>query len=449
MNRLLLATTAVLAILMIVLTFPDGNAAVAIALFMGWLTIWFIRKYAGVDANIVSNIFILAVLSRLAFGLFIEAMDLRSFFGGDANLYDRYGVFAIQTWFGDNTTIITDADFASRYSSIGWGMIYFVGSIYTITGKNIYAAQTVVAMVGAAISPVLYFCSIEIIRNRRVALISAIISALLPAFVIWTGQLLKDGLIVFAIILSILMVLKLQRKMKYLQVAVLIGALAAVASLRFYIFFMLIAAVFGAFVIGRGSTKSSIARRFIIVALLGLGLTYVGILRYSSIEFSKFASLEVVQNTRQDLANRANTGFGSDIDVTTTEGAITAIPVGLTYLYLAPFPWTMTNLRQAITLPDVILWYLCLPFLIMGMLFVGRNKFREALPVFVFAVFLSIAFALFQGNVGTAYRQRSQIQVFLFIFIATGITLTLEKRENRRIASGKKVSRNRKQLVSR
>jgi hypothetical protein len=45
---------------------------------------------------------------------------------------------------------------------------------------------------------------------------------------------------------------------------------------------------------------------------------------------------------------------------------------------------------------------------------------------------LTIAYALLQGNVGTAYRQRSQLLVFYFIFVAVGGVLLLEKREAKR-----------------
>jgi hypothetical protein len=45
---------------------------------------------------------------------------------------------------------------------------------------------------------------------------------------------------------------------------------------------------------------------------------------------------------------------------------------------------------------------------------------------------LTMAYSIFQGNVGTAYRQRSQILVFYFIFVAVGAVLVLERRENRK-----------------
>lgn len=45
---------------------------------------------------------------------------------------------------------------------------------------------------------------------------------------------------------------------------------------------------------------------------------------------------------------------------------------------------------------------------------------------------LSLAYSIFQGNVGNAYRQRSQLLVFYFIFVAVGYVLLLEKREERK-----------------
>ena len=46
---------------------------------------------------------------------------------------------------------------------------------------------------------------------------------------------------------------------------------------------------------------------------------------------------------------------------------------------------------------------------------------------------LTLAYSITQGNVGTAYRQRTQIQVFLFILIGVGWTVFQERRENKRI----------------
>jgi ABC-type Fe3+ transport system permease subunit len=44
---------------------------------------------------------------------------------------------------------------------------------------------------------------------------------------------------------------------------------------------------------------------------------------------------------------------------------------------------------------------------------------------------LTLAYSIFQGNVGTAYRQRSQLLVFYFIFVAVGFVLLRERSEDR------------------
>ncbi len=55
-------------------------------------------------------------------------------------------------------------------------------------------------------------------------------------------------------------------------------------------------------------------------------------------------------------------------------------------------------------------------------------------PILSFTLMLSLAYSVFQGNVGTAYRQRAQLLVFYFIFVAVGYVLMLEKREEKKRA---------------
>jgi hypothetical protein len=99
--------------------------------------------------------------------------------------------------------------------------------------------------------------------------------------------------------------------------------------------------------------------------------------------------------------------------------------VGLAYLLFAPFPWAVHNIRQALTVPETLVWYALMPALLRGLLFTIRTRFRPALPILVFAASLTCAYAVFQGNVGTAYRQRTQVTMFYFILMAAGL---VEKR---------------------
>ena len=62
-----------------------------------------------------------------------------------------------------------------------------------------------------------------------------------------------------------------------------------------------------------------------------------------------------------------------------------------------------------------------------------RHKLRSAFPIIIFTLMLTLAYSIFQGNVGTAYRQRTQIQVFLFMFIGVGWQIYKEKKEDKKL----------------
>ena len=53
------------------------------------------------------------------------------------------------------------------------------------------------------------------------------------------------------------------------------------------------------------------------------------------------------------------------------------------------------------------------------------------MPIVVFTISLTGAYALMQGNVGTAYRQRTQITMFFFIFMGVGLAERRRQREAR------------------
>ena len=414
----------------IVVVFPNLATALILVLALSSIVLMVFRHFAD-DKDFVTRVFFVALFVRLGFGIYVHIFDLREFFGGDANTYDYIGNRLMEIWSGH---AVVDSPMTQRVlatTGAGWGMNYLVGAIYYVLGRNIFAAQSLCGLIGASTAPMMYLCAQKIFQNIRVAKYSAIAIALFPSFVIWSSQLMKDGIIIFLLVLAMTMILQLQEKFNYPAVAILVLSLFGIMSLRFYIFYMVLVAVAGSFLIGTSSSIRSMARRSIALVLLGLGLTYVGVIRTANVDLGKFGSLAAVQRTRSVLATSAQSGFGADLDVSTTDGAISAVPIGLMYLMLAPFPWQVTNLRQSIALPEVIIWWSMIPLMISGLMYSLRNKLRKSIPVLIFTLTLTLAYSIFQGNVGTAYRQRTQIQVFLFMFIAVGWVLFKEKRENR------------------
>ncbi|MDQ3801014.1 MAG: hypothetical protein M3384_16450 [Acidobacteriota bacterium] len=413
---------------MSVFLFPEGMGAFLLCTICATIAALIINRSED-EKEFLIQIFLLGLLFRMILGTTIYTFGWGDFLGGDSRTYDQLGHTLLQVWYGQ---IPADNEYAKRATTIGgsgWGMYYMVASIYFFFGRNPLAAQMFSSVVGAAAAPAAYFCAFRVFHNKRVAKISAIIIALFPSLILWSCQLLKDGFIIFLLILTMALVMQLQEKFDYISLALLILSLFCILALRFYIFYMVAIAVVGSFVIGLSNSAQAIVRRSLVIIFVGLSLTYLGVLRTANTELEKYGNLESVQRSRQNLAE-AESGFGEDIDVSTTAGAMAAIPVGFLYLMLAPFPWQIGNFRQAITLPEQILWWCSIPLLFGGLWYTIRYKLRHSIAILIFTIMLTLAYSIFQGNVGTAYRQRAQIQVFLFIFVAAGWTLMKERREN-------------------
>lgn len=403
------------------------------ALLMGMLAAVLAGLYAyrqGVHGSFLLKVFISALLIRLIVGSLIFAYQGQSFFGGDALTYDFLGQTQLNAWFGDSyaQTLIK-----ARVS--GFGMGYYVGAIYLIIGRNMLAIQFINAALGAITAPIIFICAQEVFNNVRVSRLAALGVAFFPSLILWSSQGLKDGPIVFLLALTILATLKLGQKLTFKYVMVLVCTLSALLSLRFYLFYMIMAAVAGAFIIGsRALTPTAFVRQFIILIALGLTLTSLGVTRFASVQLESFGNLERIERSRRDASSSAKSGFGEDVDVSSSGGAISNVPLGLVYLFFAPFPWQVTSLRQVITLPEMIVWWASFPMMVLGTWFSIKYRLRVITPILIFTTMLSLAYSIFQGNVGTAYRQRAQLLVFYFIFAAVGYVLVLEKREEKKRA---------------
>jgi hypothetical protein len=428
MNALLAALTVALCAA-IALALPGGAAAVLLCAACAIPVAVMLGRAEDGRSNYLLKVFVGGLLVRAAVGTMINAFHLQDFFGGDALTYDLFGNALLESW-RSGVAVNDVKDWATGGG--GWGMLYLVASIYAVTGQNMLAVQLFNAVIGAATAPVIYLCARHIFRNVRVAKVAAFAVAFYPSLVLWSSQGLKDGPIVFLLALAMLATLRLGEKVNAAHVAMLGLAMFAIFSMRFYVFYMVVAAVVGAFVVGmRPVTSQSLVRQLAIVLFLGLGLTYMGVLRTAGAQVERFGTLQAIQTTRSDLAQQAKSGFGQDVDVSTATGAISAVPIGLTYLLFAPFPWQLASLRQMITMPEMIAWWASFPLLVLGVWFTMSYRLRQALPILIFTTMLTLAYSIFQGNVGTAYRQRSQILVFYFIFVAVGAVLFKERREER------------------
>ena len=364
------------------------------------------------SAAFLRRIFFIGLALRIGVAVLIAIFGLKDFFGGDATTYDWFGNEMARYWHG----LQAFAEFPKQQI----GYFYFVAYVYYLFGRVPELLVIINCFVGALHAVFIYKISLMVF-NRSVAERAAKYTAYFPSLVLWSAQMLKDPLIILMICVSTFAVLKLHRKFSLFYVVVFLCALIPLHPFRNYVFYILAASALVSFGI---STKRGFAFGFLTQLLVVI--VFAGAILFSGVMNKEVDTLTVdnvlknINIYRVGLAHSATTGFAKNVDVSTPSGALRVLPLGFTYLMLAPFPWQITNIRQAITLPEMLVWWSMLPFLVKGLVQVIKQRIREATVLLLFSGNLLFIYSIFQGNVGTAYRQRAQIMIFLFIFIAFG-----------------------------
>ncbi|HEY0077486.1 MAG TPA: glycosyltransferase family 39 protein, partial [Pyrinomonadaceae bacterium] len=397
MKSILAAASVALGVLVVALSPEYGVGALLLCLMLGFVVVVCISQLK-IEREFLLQLFIAGLLVRIFVGTLIFYFNLQTFFGGDAFSYDFLGDVLARVWYGELPYSIFKQSLGV-FLTRNWGMIYVVGAIYALLGKNMLAVQFFSAILGAATAPIIFLCAQHIYGNLRVSRFSAYFIAFYPSIVLWSSQGLKDGPLVFLLALCMYSTLKLGEHLSFKHLALLAVALFGIFTMRFYIFYMMLAAIGGSYLIGIGKMSAkSLVRNFVVLIAVGLSMMYLGVLGSAGRQFEDYANLEAIQRSRSDLAIRGESGFGKDVDVSTTGGALSAIPLGMLYLLFAPFPWQLASLRQSITFPEMVVWWVSFPVLVMGLWFTLKYRMRQALPILIFTTMLTLSYSVFQGN---------------------------------------------------
>ncbi len=395
--------------------------AITVAMILNVLILLFLHKrYDHELYRVVALTYTGTVLLRYALAAYMWLNQAEGHFSlvlwGDSETYDFFGAAVAESWsHGTSLTSWT----TTVEGKVNRGFIYFVACVYYLFGRNVILVQFLNGIIGA-LTPLVILELGLLLYNRRVATTAMLLTAFFPQMIFWSAALYKDPMVMLAIALNILAVFRLRLRVNAYWLGVYVATAAALVFIRFYIFYAIAAAtVAGTLMRHRRGMALGLATQVTLVAAVIALLLYTPV-GQEIFATSRFLDLQVLNNSRIDLAVRAVSGFGAGADVSTVGGILTVLPLGVAHLLFAPFPWSIVNLRQALALPDVLLWYALVPALVRGIGY-ALGRLRETMPILVFTTALTIAYGAFLGNAGTAYRQRTQVMMFYFLFAADGI----------------------------
>lgn len=333
----------------------------------------------------------------------------------DEITYDKLSWQLAQSWKGGEAF-----DVVKGLSHIHIGYYYLVGSVYYLFGHNVLLIKLLNIFLGLAGAWLLYLLARELFQ-RRTAKIAFLLAAFWPSLAFWSTRNLKDTLVIFLLVAVASLFLKLTKRFKLSFLAFFLLLCFCLLTLRAYTLFLLLGSlILGKIVAGFSRfSKKDWALIGIIVCLL-VGVFFF--LKYlPGLEWNYFAKINL--QTLQDV--RASTLIGGSsflkgADVSTWGGVFKLLPPATLYSLFAPFPWQGGSGLFRIAVPETILWYILFILALAGLVLCWKKRLKNCLGIVLFMAFMTLTLAIFQGNIGTLFRQREQVWIFAFLLSGLG-----------------------------
>jgi hypothetical protein len=389
---------------------------------------------------VARRIFVSAFVARAVVGIVAYLLTVYSSvpFLEDALWYEEEGYSVAQEWLSGRWGAL---DTLPQGVQMAKPVIATIAAFYYVTGGT-RALPLLLVAYGAitAIIPVyVYWIGTELGAPERAAKGAGWLVALSPAFVLFSGSLHKEGLILLSLSVAAYHALRLQSRWQPRSFITLVLSLLVLFALRYYIAIVVCGAVALGLVSVRGANRPGVSTRItmsmlmrqgaIVVAFVGL----MGTLGFQEsadrpLEESREGLLVQVDQYRRGLAMEGQSGYLPEADASTPQGAAEFAPVGLLYFLGAPFPWQTGAFRQNLVIPETVFWVLLYPLVAVGV----ARSFRVNRPGTVMLMAatggMCIVYALMSGNIGIAYRMRTQVWLLWAPFAAWGWEAWRERR---------------------
>jgi hypothetical protein len=232
-----------------------------------------------------------------------------------------------------------------------------------------------------------------------------------PAFLLYSSDTYKDGLVIFAAITAIGSGLRLARRFSFKHAIVGALALWALWHIRFYLVFVCTAPL----VVGLAGLRSRSAVRPIMAVLLMAAAFAVTIGSTNILDSVGERANATFERGTDRRVKAANADSGSGVTFQDGDSATGALGTKLLYQLFSPFPWSGGSLGSQVGKIDTFLWYYFMYRAYVACRIMWREERTTLLMLLSFIVPMTVLYATSFANVGLSLRQR------LIIVLVTGI----------------------------
>jgi 4-amino-4-deoxy-L-arabinose transferase-like glycosyltransferase len=321
------------------------------------------------------------------------------------------------------------------------GYVVPLGALYRVFGAHLFVGQLLAALFGAVAAAAL--CALVLIAaDRRAALTAGFIVMLFPSLVLWSSVPYRDSAVWAATTLAALLVAIGARARGWTLIAVGAG-IAMLVFVLGHLRQTTTVAVCGALVIAallseRRARVRRVAGALVIAVLVPsyLGIGPVGIDLVHPLGEVRGAlacgAESKVTTCEPDSDFASDSDGGASISDATTTADLEHLPRGLSVMLLEPFPWASADSFQAQLAKLSLLYWLPLIVLAGFGVSAAYQRRRELSFLVLTAGALLLVYALGEGNLGTAFRHRSELVPALAAVAALGIPRAMARWRDRR-----------------
>lgn len=348
---------------------------------------------------------------HLAIGLVVwSSPTLTGYFGGDAFTYN-YGALGILAHWQHGAPM-------AALPTGKKGFFYLLAGLYYLLGAHPQAGLVIDAGFAAAVIPLLVDATRRMFGEAPVRYVP-VLATVLPGFLIWGSQLLRESGVYFFTAVCIAAAVRLRVRSTLGALVAFAVAAALLVTWRADVGAAVAVGLIAAVALGRRQAVGGVATGVGALGVLAL-IVVIGGVGYGGVHFLTHTSLAQINNVRTGSSNEAASGYLANANVATPTHALGYLPLGATYFLLGPFPWQVHAGRELFGVPDALAWWFLLPSLWRGARAAWRTQGRGALLTILPAAILTVGLSLLIANFGTAVRERMQIIVVLVPLIAYG-----------------------------
>jgi len=308
---------------------------------------------------------------------------------------------------------------------------YFASHVYSITGYSPLSLLFISSLAGSIAALFVYLIARELF-SKRVARLSAIFAFFWPSFIMWSTQNLKEPMIAMFILIFLWTIFYIHRHFAYVFLALSIVSILVLLKIGQPFLIMIAAAFFfsGLFLFSNHLFKNKLVAGLVIVIALIIGIAFFknAILSLFHLNIQNYKTIFEFIDYSRDVRAYGRLQFLKGFDISTLPRVLSFLPFGLFYAFFAPFPWQLGSAAQIMAVPETIVFYLLLPYTVIGIAFGYKRRFNQSLLLLSVITAVMLLLALLDSNSGTLFRHRSVVFYLLFIFTAIGISLKSNKR---------------------